>query len=116
MHDIRYWSIKSECVCKVLTRKRFLDKDEVVKSKAETEEEEEPVVVIGHAAIEPHAVVVKSGVAALAELTVLCPLWNHNLRARKKGEMEQRGREGASVREQGTEGDRIIMRHTIGQV
>ena len=51
----------------------------MVESEAEAEEEKEAVVLVGHAAVEPHAVVVKTSVAAFAQLTVLCPLRNHNL-------------------------------------
>jgi hypothetical protein len=37
------------------------------------------MVVVGHAAVEPHAVVVEASGAGLAELAVLGPLWDDNL-------------------------------------
>lgn len=59
----------------------------MVESKAETEENEEAVVLVGHAAVQPHAVVVKSSVATLTQFAVFCPLRDHNLRERGEREV-----------------------------
>lgn len=60
------------------------DKDEVIQSKCKGEEHKHPVVVVAHAAGEPHAVVVKTITAAIAQLAVLSVVRNHNLKLNKE--------------------------------
>ena len=55
------------------------NKQEVIESKSDGEEYEDSVVVVTNTAGEPHAVVVKAIVTAIAQLAVLGVVWDHNL-------------------------------------
>ena len=83
----------------------------MIECQTETEEDKQTMIVVGHTAIQPHAVMIKTSETRLAEFTVLGTLWDYYLqrkgkRAEGRGERKrERGRRDGKGEMEGGRGE-----------